>query len=648
VGSSPAAPTFCVAVDTSGYATIYNGSTWSSPSHIDGSRSINAVTCTSSTFCMAVGASGYAIKYTGSWGSASHIDSSRSLSAVSCTSSSFCMAADSSGYAVTYTGSWGSASDIDGSRSISAVSCPSTTFCVAVDASGYAAKYTGSWATAADVDSSRAIKALACPSSTLCVAVDASGYALTYNGSAWATPVDADASRALDTLSYASTTFCVAADTTGYTTAYNGTAWSTPTDIDAARSVSSVSCTSSTFCAAVDTSGYGTLYATGPSSTSQLTWDLTSTLPNILSDGTYDYLYGPDGTTVEEIALATSTPTYLSFTASDSTWVSTNEAGDLTGLWGYDAFGTLANGTPTSAFGYGGQYTDATTGFGVNRARDYNSATGSFTTRDPAFATTDTAYTYAGGDPVNGGDPSGLSWDDPSWLNKAAGATWNGIVETGECLANSNCFSPQGLANITAGFANQAVQLVDALICNGDNQQVCPTWSVGTPYPCGPQGSYQVGEALFFGLGLLVAGVDEVGVASDAVDAADSAGLDGGLVAGSGRVAGVLEASPNVKSVAAINAWNGSSAEFVFDPETNTFAMGAPAKGLGFKGSPHQQLAAAIGANPNSVVGGVVFRGPDGALQWDEMSGHYYQNWTDSIRQEFVNTMRGYGVKIDG
>jgi RHS repeat-associated protein len=434
--------TFCVAVDTSGYATIYNGSTWSSPSHIDGSRSINAVTCTSSTFCMAVGASGYAIKYTGSWDSASHIDSTRSLSAVSCTSSSFCMAADSSGYAVTYTGSWGSATDIDGSRSISAVSCTSTTFCVAVDANGYAAKYTGTWASASDVDSSRAIKALACPSSTLCVAVDASGYALTYNGSAWTTPVDADGSRALDALSCTSTTFCAAADTAGYETSYNGTSWSTPTDIDAARSVSSVSCISSTFCGAVDTSGYGTLYATGPSNTSQLTWDLTSTLPNTLSDGTYDYLYGPDGTPVEEIALATSTPTYLSFTASDSTWLSTNEAGDLTGIWSYDAFGTLANGTPTSAFGYSGQYTDATTGFGVNRARDYNSATGSFTTRDPAFATTDTAYTFGGGDPVNGGDPTGLCTDS------------HGIyLVPGPCEFSNSKWVSQALNNIHAQYA---------------------------------------------------------------------------------------------------------------------------------------------------------------------------------------------------
>jgi hypothetical protein len=86
----------------------------------------------------------------------------------------------------------------------------------------------------------------------------------------------------------------------------------------------------------------------------------------------------------------------------------------------------------------------------------------------------------------------------------------------------------------------------------------------------------------------------------------------------------------------------------VFDPETDTYAMGRPADYLGLKGSPHQQLAQVIGANPDSFVGGMVSRGADGSLQWDEMSGHFYQNWTDQFRQQFVETMQGYGVNIDG
>ncbi|HTW09474.1 MAG TPA: phage tail tip lysozyme, partial [Acidimicrobiales bacterium] len=141
----------------------------------------------------------------------------------------------------------------------------------------------------------------------------------------------------------------------------------------------------------------------------QFTWGelAGSGLPTIISDGANDYVYGPTGEPVEQVSLATSAPTYLTYTPSDSSWLSTNEAGDETGFWRYDAFGTLAFGTPTSPFGYSGQYSDASTGFVNDRARWYQAQTGEFTTRDPAFASTDTAYAYAGDDPVNESDPSG-------------------------------------------------------------------------------------------------------------------------------------------------------------------------------------------------------------------------------------------------
>jgi RHS repeat-associated protein len=125
-------------------------------------------------------------------------------------------------------------------------------------------------------------------------------------------------------------------------------------------------------------------------------------------DPSDDYIYGPSTTPVEEVSLSTSTPTYMTYTPTDSSWLITNAAGDETAFYGYDAFGNLAFGTPTSSFGYAGEYTDPSTGFSNLRARWYAPQTGEFTAPDPAFASTDTAYTYANDDPVNESDPTGL------------------------------------------------------------------------------------------------------------------------------------------------------------------------------------------------------------------------------------------------
>ncbi len=61
--------TFCVAVGASGYATIYNGSSWSDPRGTSRTgRTIDAVSCFSSSFCVAVDTTGYATIYNGtSW-----------------------------------------------------------------------------------------------------------------------------------------------------------------------------------------------------------------------------------------------------------------------------------------------------------------------------------------------------------------------------------------------------------------------------------------------------------------------------------------------------------------------------------------------------------------------------------------------------
>ena len=187
--------------------------------------------------------------------------------------------------------------------------------------------------------------------------------------------------------------------------------------------------------------------------TSQYTWSSLggSGLPLIVSDSTNDYIYGPTGTPAEQVALFNSTPTYMTYTPSDSSWLTTNNAGDQTGFWRYDAYGTLATGTPTSPFGYSGQYTDTTTGFVNDRSRWYEPQSGGFITRDPAFSQTDTAYTYAGGDPGNRSDPTGMLVDGICGnVSAAIGIPLLAVGAQGEVCALADNHGSAGVATTTA------------------------------------------------------------------------------------------------------------------------------------------------------------------------------------------------------
>ena len=85
----------------------------------------------------------------------------------------------------------------------------------------------------------------------------------------------------------------------------------------------------------------------------------------VVSDGTYDYVYGPSGEPVEQVNTSASpanNPTFLTYTPAGSSWLVTTTAGAEVAFYRYDAFGSLALGTPASAFGYAGQYTDAASG----------------------------------------------------------------------------------------------------------------------------------------------------------------------------------------------------------------------------------------------------------------------------------------------
>ena len=281
--SCPSA-SFCMAVLQSGYAAIYDGTTWSRPVRLSSSGGEpDSVSCPTVSFCMAVDArDSSALLFNGStWSSAPSINDPVSstqtgMASVSCPSPSFCAAVDNGSNAFTYNGtSWSPAAVIDPGNQLSTVSCPSTSFCAAVDYGPDVVTFNGtSWGKPSAIDPSTYLQAVSCASASFCVAIDRKGNALTFNGRKWSAPVTADPNGltmgeggiSWPVVSCPAIDFCAAVDgNDGDLVTFDGSSWSAPVTIDskAAKSdqepvlifLMSVSCRSARFCVAGDSSG---------------------------------------------------------------------------------------------------------------------------------------------------------------------------------------------------------------------------------------------------------------------------------------------------------------------------------------------------------------------------------------------------------
>lgn len=118
---------------------------------------------------------------------------------------------------------------------------------------------------------------------------------------------------------------------------------------------------------------------------------------------------------------------------------------------------------------------------------------------------------------------------------------------------------------------------------------------------------------------------------------------------GTGGAPGITELSARVKSTKALKqqlSRDGASYEFVFLPDKNTFAIN---KKLDYQielDSPHVSIRKSITKSRGRTVGGII-RVRKGKITTDEFSGHYGENWTDEIRDNFVEFMRKYGFEVE-
>ncbi|HEX4438416.1 MAG TPA: RHS repeat-associated core domain-containing protein [Solirubrobacteraceae bacterium] len=147
---------------------------------------------------------------------------------------------------------------------------------------------------------------------------------------------------------------------------------------------------------------------TAQGATSFISWDYTSAPPEILSDGTNSYIYGPADEVIEQVS-NTGAVRYLHHDEQGSARLLTGSTGTTEATFSYDAYGNLTGrtGTASAPLGYDGQYTSSDTGLIYLRAREYDPSTAQFLSVDPAVRVTLEAYGYAGDDPLNRADPAG-------------------------------------------------------------------------------------------------------------------------------------------------------------------------------------------------------------------------------------------------
>ncbi|MGD0706224.1 MAG: RHS repeat-associated core domain-containing protein [Trebonia sp.] len=184
---------------------------------------------------------------------------------------------------------------------------------------------------------------------------------------------------------------------------------------------------------------------TAGGATTSYVWSDQQT-PNLLSDGTDDYLYGPDAMPIEQFGSGGTD--WFVHDQIGSTALLLNASGAVAGSYAYTPYGGATHsGAASTPLQFTGQYTDPESGLVYLRARYYDPATGQFLTVDPMVDETGTPYAYVGDDPLDNTDLTGLCG---FWCWVGVGAA---VVGTAACIIAEPCGLAEGGIALSVGGA---------------------------------------------------------------------------------------------------------------------------------------------------------------------------------------------------
>ncbi len=141
-------------------------------------------------------------------------------------------------------------------------------------------------------------------------------------------------------------------------------------------------------------------------------WDISSGIPLLLSDGTYEYIYGTGTAPIAQVDVATGEVLFLHGDSIGSTRSVTDALGAVVAEFDYSLYGTVATvsgDAGATRFLFAGEYLDPSGDYYL-RNRVYDPASASFLSVDPALAATGMPYAYTPGNPLQAVDPLGLNW----------------------------------------------------------------------------------------------------------------------------------------------------------------------------------------------------------------------------------------------
>jgi RHS repeat-associated protein len=233
------------------------------------------------------------------------------------------------------------------------------------------------------------------------------------------------------------------------------------------------------------------LQATVGGVTTTSVWDLATKTPELLSDGTNDFVYG-----LGLLGQFAASQTYAHTDQLGSVRLTTDSSGATTGTAQYDAFGLkVSQSGAQPKLGFAGEQMDTESLLVYLRARYMDPTTGRFLSADPvrgsqSWPATQNRYSYAVNNPQRYTDPTGMSiWGEIGMTLVFPGAPGgpyghlalrfhiNGIVRTYEATAQRNGFpdilrNPGGIVALPPSdgtFFNQSYDWAN--LCEDD--QAC-------------------------------------------------------------------------------------------------------------------------------------------------------------------------------